>query len=71
MWIVCLEIVTGIEIYRDAALEEIGRSVWVAMVARLTFDMRVIAVANQHLAEALAVWRHLESLSGSPEARSG
>ena len=52
---------------RSAALEELGRAVWVAMVSRLTSDSRLIGVANQYVSDALAVWFLIESLLDSPD----
>jgi hypothetical protein len=70
MRVVCIDVVIKIKLFRTAVLEELGRALWVAMVARLTFDARVIAVSNQHVAEALTVWFLIESLLDSPDDES-
>lgn len=66
----CLDVVIESEALRTAALEELGRAVWLAMVARLTGDARWVAVANHHLGEMLAYALFVEGLLGSPETGS-
>jgi hypothetical protein len=67
MQVICVDVIIRIEVYRATALERLGRAVWVAMVARLTFDARLIAVVDQRLAAALRDWFFIESLFGPPE----
>jgi hypothetical protein len=66
MPVICIDVVIKVGLIRDSVLEELGRAMWVAMVARLTFDSRLISVANQHVAEALTVFFLLEDLLGWP-----
>lgn len=67
MRVICVDVIIGIEVYRATALERLGRALWVAIVARLTFDARLIAVADQRLVAALRDWLFIESLFGPPE----
>jgi len=67
MRVICIDVVVAIEVYRAKALEGLERAVWVAMVARLTFEARLTAVADQRLAAALRDWLFIESLFGPPE----
>jgi hypothetical protein len=66
MRVICVDVIIRIEVYCATALERLERAVWVAIVARLTFDARLIAVADQRLA-ALRDWFFIESLFGPPE----
>jgi len=68
MRVICIHVVTGIEGYRARVQEKLGRAVWWAMAARFTFDSRLIAMADQHLAQVLLDWSLVESLFGSPNA---
>ena len=70
MRVVCLDVVIGIEVYRATAVKGWRRALWVAMVFRLTLDARLIALANQRLAAALADWFFVERLFGLPENES-
>jgi len=70
MRVVYIEVAIEASLLRSAVLEELGRAVWIAMVARLTFDSRVIGVANQYVAKVLTVWFLFESLLDSPEDES-
>lgn len=67
MRVVCIEVAIEIGQLRSAVQEELGRAVWVAMVARLTFNPLLIGLANQYVSNALAVWFFIERLPGPPE----
>jgi hypothetical protein len=70
MLVVCIDVVIESGALRTPALDDLGRAVWLAMAARLTGDVRWIAVVNQHLIETLAYALLIEGLLGSPEAES-
>jgi hypothetical protein len=70
MRVVCIDVVIESGGLHAAALEDLGRAVWLAMVARLTGDARWIAVVNQHLVEALVYALFIEELFGPPGAES-
>jgi hypothetical protein len=67
MRVVCIEVAIETGALRAAVMEELARALWVAMIARLTFDARLIAVANQYVSNALTVWFRIESLLESPD----
>lgn len=68
MQAVYIEMVIETRLLRTSVMEELGRAVWVAMPARLTFDSRLIGLANQYVANAPTVWFLIDGLLGSPEA---
>lgn len=70
MRVVCIEVAIETGPLRSAVQEELGRAVWVAMVARLTFDSLLIGLANKYVSNALTVWFLIESLLESPDGKS-
>lgn len=64
MPIIRIDVVIGIEVYRTTTPDEVRRAIWLAMVARLTCDARIISTANRRLIAELASWAFTEHLFG-------